>query len=81
MNISGIDKVGITENRESYDIAFSTPTQVTLEAFEGNLSWGCGTYKTHRLNIELKEGYTIRLEITEGLYNTLSETKIEENSN
>ena len=76
MNLNGINKVGITENRESYDIAFSTPTQVILDEFEGNTF--VGKYKTHRLTIELKEGYTIRLEITESLYNSLSETKIKE---
>ena len=75
--IDHFDRVGITENRESYDIAYGKPTQVTLNKYEGNTSF-LGTYTNHRLTIELKEGYTIRLEITEELYNTLHRTKKED---
>ena len=72
-----IDRVGITENREAYDIAYGKPTQVTSTAFKGHDMFG-NPYQNHRLIIEMKEGYTIRLEITEDLYNTLSQTIIKE---
>ena len=74
--LDNIDRVGITENRESEDIAYGKPTAASLTAFEGTTSFG-DAYKNHRLIIEMKEGYTIRIEMSEGLYDSLSETKKE----
>ena len=68
--------IGITENREASDIAYGKPTACKMTVYEGQTV--IGSYKNHRITIEMREGYSIRIEISEKLYNSLSETKTEE---
>ena len=75
MNLGDIKKVKLLDNREHCYIIYGHPiaSNMSKTKIETNDGWGV----RYELKIHLETGYTMIFDISESLYDSLSETKKE----
>ena len=73
--MEGVTSIKLYDNRTPATVIDSEPTSVKLKEYTS--LWFSTPITSHYILIESKEGYTLRLNLTEELYNTLSDTKID----